>query len=131
MQDHRQIQFLRQPQLPTEHLFLLLLIRLVPIIIQSDLSDCHQFMAVLPNCLFHKCQLALPILFDIFGMQPERRIAIFGMRMAYLQNCLYRRHIDARHNHGFYSTLALASDHLFTIRSKCFFINMDMGINHN
>ena len=79
---------------------------------------------------FYRGELRLPIVFDIFGMESQGRIAVARMLMTHLHHRADRGRVDARHNHGFHSVLALTCDHFFAILVESFFINMTMCIYH-
>ena len=70
MNHHRQVQLLRQGQLETEEFLLLSFEGRIPIVVEPDLSDGHQFVAVLTDGGFDEGPLGFPILFDFLRMKP-------------------------------------------------------------
>ena len=69
MDHHRQVQLLRQGQLETKEFLLLGLEGCVPVVVESDLTDRHQLIAVLADGSFDDGPLLLPVLLDFLRVK--------------------------------------------------------------
>ena len=130
MEDNRQVQFAGKQELSPKHLLLLGFIGLIPIIIEPDLPNCHQFRPMGTDSRLDGLQRGLPIGFDIFGMESQSRKTISRVLMADLQDGVDGRYIHSGYDHRFHASCTLTSNDLFTIGGKRLFIYVAMSIKH-
>ena len=130
VEDDRQVQFAGKKELSPKHLLLLRFIGLIPIIIEPDLPNCHQFGPMGTDRLLDGLQGSLPIGFDIFGMESQSRKTIPRVLPADLQDGVNGRYIHSGYDHRFHASCTLTSNDLFTIGDKRLFIYVAMSIEH-
>lgn len=125
----RQIEFASQVKLMAQHLLLRFFVGAIPVIIESDLTDSDELVAMVADGVFDGGELHLPIILDIFGMQAQRREAEAWMGMAHIEHRADGSRIDAGYDHGAYACFALAQDDLLAIGVKSFFVNMAVSVD--